>query len=967
MNDSIDDELRELRLDQQRLSGELASLGRRISVLEAGRPAEIRAPAPAAPPPLPSASFRRAAAPAPAAAEISATATAPVLAAAVVEMPPLPATPATEPAGSVVAVSSDLVATPTPGLPLEIPPGPPAAPSESFEMRLGGYWFVRIGVGALALALIYFAIYLYQTVTPRLGPGGKVALLYLASGTLLGLAWKLRRGANLTERLRNFAAVVESGGLGAVYFTTLAAHQFEPLRVIGSPALTLALLIGWGGLCLWLADRRESPTLATGAVLFAGAATALMPGSGIALGSSVIFSALAMLQWWRRGWIAPSFAAVLGAYGSYVFWRYGVERNVLPESGGFAPETLLLSAYWVVFAAGAFAPMIQRAGLRACFITLNNALAYALIARLVTDSHPDWLWRFTGLAGTLLLGLAYLAHSRLEGSATTAYRLQGLGFVTLAIVLYFSGWQLGLSLILWAMALNAAASWRSSRVLLVCALVIGVLGSIAIAEPQRAEFRGPLVAAVFATGVLFAGAWTCLRRPAAGAERAHDAWFRFGAEAWCVLAVVLGWHLVSVHVPTSPQPGAFAAFGAGLLVVVRFVPTRVLGPLAVLSHGGALLAWFIQDGALHLATSSVPPSAEWMPAVFCAFGALQYLTWRAAALGESTPSAATLLHGAAAGALALAVGAWPKHFVAWETWQFLAPLLAAALLTLGVRLRDRDLGAASQGLLIAGLAVAAYKLASGVGLALWPSLALALSPAVMAGFARTLTQRWDESAAAEWRALFQLHELGSIALAFAWAGLVVPPEWRGAAFSGVAVAGAGLSRWRKRGDLAGAALLASALAIGLVLFDLASANASSWLNGLALLAAAAATEILRTGESLSSGVQSLVAGTRGALAFAGLLWLTARMRVYTTGALFTAVAWSGYSLVLIGLGLWRRDRVVRLSGLAVLALTLLRVLVYEAWGRGPLYRMLSFLALGAVMTGLGYVYNRYQSKLREWL
>jgi uncharacterized membrane protein len=85
----------------------------------------------------------------------------------------------------------------------EVPPVPPSlphrepvapAPKHSFEMRLGTFWLVRIGIVMLLTGLIFFGNYAYQNYISNFGPAGKVSLLYLASGLLLGAgAWWQRK------------------------------------------------------------------------------------------------------------------------------------------------------------------------------------------------------------------------------------------------------------------------------------------------------------------------------------------------------------------------------------------------------------------------------------------------------------------------------------------------------------------------------------------------------------------------------------------------------------------------------------------------------------------------------------------------------------------------------------------------------------------------------------------------------
>src|SRR5438132_1649423 len=132
-----------------------------------------------------------------------------------------------------------------------------ASRERSFEMRLGTHWVPRIGIVMVLTGLVFFGNYAHQHFIVRLGPAGKVLLLYLASGSLLVAgAWWQRKAAK--ESLRNYAQVLFAGGLAAVYFTTYAAYHIETLRVIQSPLLDGALLLVCAATMAWTADRKKS-------------------------------------------------------------------------------------------------------------------------------------------------------------------------------------------------------------------------------------------------------------------------------------------------------------------------------------------------------------------------------------------------------------------------------------------------------------------------------------------------------------------------------------------------------------------------------------------------------------------------------------------------------------------------------------------------------------------------------------
>ena len=79
------------------------------------------------------------------------------------------------------------------------------------------------------------------------------------------------------------------------------------------------------------------------------------------------------------------------------------------------------------------------------------------------------------------------------------------------------------------------------------------------------------------------------------------------------------------------------------------------------------------------------------------------------------------------------------------------------------------------------------------------------------------------------------------------------------------------------------------------------------------------------------------------------------------------VAWSLLALALFFAGLALRERAYRLAGLVVLAFAIGRVFPSYVWRFETIGRILSFLVLGAVLLLLGYLYNRFGAKLREWL
>ena len=154
--------------------------------------------------------------------------------------------------------------------------------------------------------------------------------------------------------------------------------------------------------------------------------------------------------------------------------------------------------------------------------------------------------------------------------------------------------------------------------------------------------------------------------------------------------------------------------------------------------------------------------------------------------------------------------------------------------------------------------------------------------------------------------------------------------------------------------------------IGLALFWSHFGDAVAWVDLLAILAIPAS---LRLGQR-RAGDPALPGWSRIALTAAALasvwLWVTRFTTAHGQGSALT-VAWALLALVVFSAGLALRERVYRVGGFAILALAVGRIFIIDVWQLETLYRILSFLVLGAVLLLLGYFYNRFADSIRRWL
>jgi uncharacterized membrane protein len=75
-----------------------------------------------------------------------------------------------------------------------------------------------------------------------------------------------------------------------------------------------------------------------------------------------------------------------------------------------------------------------------------------------------------------------------------------------------------------------------------------------------------------------------------------------------------------------------------------------------------------------------------------------------------------------------------------------------------------------------------------------------------------------------------------------------------------------------------------------------------------------------------------------------------------------SIAWGLYSLMLLGLGIWRGTKGLRLAALAFLMLTVGKAFLYDLSALKGIYRVLSFFGLGTALIVVSLLYQRFAGK-----
>ncbi len=73
--------------------------------------------------------------------------------------------------------------------------------------------------------------------------------------------------------------------------------------------------------------------------------------------------------------------------------------------------------------------------------------------------------------------------------------------------------------------------------------------------------------------------------------------------------------------------------------------------------------------------------------------------------------------------------------------------------------------------------------------------------------------------------------------------------------------------------------------------------------------------------------------------------------------------WMGYGAMLMAIGFWRKSAFVRWQALILIALTTVKVFAYDTSELERIYRILSFIVLGALLLAISFAYQQNWLKL----
>ncbi len=826
--------------------------------------------------------------------------------------PTAPAAPVEPPPSEVPASTTAPEAVATPAMPPRIAPqAPPSAPprparasSSSFEERFGTRWVVWIGGVALALGGIFLVRYSIQQ--GWIGPGVRIALGALLAALLIAAGeWLRRRESGASPAVGGIPAahipsILTAAGTTVAYATVFAAYA---LYDFVGPGAAFVLL---------------------GIVALATLAAALLHGPALAALGLVGAEVVPMLvqsptpNYWALYIYLAVVTAAAFALASTRLWRWLAITAVAfglvwAMAGATGPADVLLPSLFHVTAGFALASLLVVAGLyfgpaaapgRIDGLSSASLAAYLLAAAIIVvlQSHPSAALIVFAALTAAAVAIAWRSEAAV-GALPAAAFLAALVIISWAVPYEFA--HLVAPPLDTRLAPEPSATDIGRHVALGAffALMFGAAGYLAQGRYERAA--PPIIWAATAVGAPLA-ILIALYYRIYGLERSLPfAGLALLLAAWCAVAT----EQLTRRPPRAGLPSAAALHAAGSAAALALTLSFALEK-GWLTVGLALMA----PGVAWVAEKRPLPMLRWIAAAVAVL-VLARIAWEPRIVGAD-------------------VGSTP--FFNWLLYGYGVPALA--FWTAGYLLRRRRDDVPSR---IMDAAAILFTVLFGF---------LEVRHAMNGG---------DIYASPGGLAETALHVAVGLAIAI------------------------GLERLRVRtrnvvhnvAALVIAALTLFGIVFGLFGFDLPLVTGKPvggvFLNllllGYALPAVLAVTLALMAKSTRPMPYRAAAAGVAVLL---GLAYLTLQvMRLYhgpvlTDGPVgdaeqytFSAV-WLAYGVVLLGVGFLINSKPARLAAAAVILLTIAKVFVIDLAGLAGIWRALSFIGLGLVLVGIGYVYQR---------
>ncbi len=806
---------------------------------------------------------------------------------------------------------------------------------KDIEALIGGNWFNRIGIFAIILAVGFFLKYAFEN--QWIGPAGRVMI-----GIAIGIGFLLAGERMRSRGYRYYAHGLSGGGIAILYLSIFAA--FSRYHLIDQlPAFFLMSLVT--AAAVLLAARYDALAIAI-LGLIGGFLTPIMLSTGKD-NQAGLFSYITLLDLgvlaiaYFKQWRILNYLAFLATVLISAAW--------LDE--WYAPEKLwktvfFLTILFIIFALLAVLhnvlkrKLVERQDI--VLIFANAGLYFGTCYELLEPKHHPYLGMFAVLLSAFYLGLGYLTYRRDREDRYLVLTFLGLAslFLTLAIPIQMNqhwvtmAWAIEGVVLTW-IGLRAESRYTRFAALVVFGVAFLHWIDIDLAEfafrPQSEFipfFNRRAASAVMLIASLAGAAWLYQRR----GEKVESKERRLIAGGCALAANVMVLIWLSLDARDYFEKAKFP-----LRERVDEDPSLWvdISKLDNLKHFILTTLWSLYGGAL----LTIGLVRKLRALRYFALALLGLAAYKAVIIDSTYFDTAwhRVVINPTFGAFVVLIAV-----IGYGYWRYSA--------TEGIESRERE---ATRALLLAAgnmLAIFALSLeANGYFSARMITADESRAASLAGGKQFTLTALWTIYAVAtialalknriRWLRLAAFGLLALATLKLLFVDLFVAVEGRPPLFNQtfasflVVIAGLAYCGWLYSRTEA----VEESLRSRVVPMILVAANL------LALLALSVesdnyfATQLLRAGATAENW-RDLQLGRQLSL----------------------SIIWTVYGGAMLAVGIWRGNRLLRIMALGLLGLTIVKVFLFDLSALDKIYRVISFVVLGAILLAVSFLYQRLQ-------
>jgi uncharacterized membrane protein len=102
--------------------------------------------------------------------------------------------------------------------------------------------------------------------------------------------------------------------------------------------------------------------------------------------------------------------------------------------------------------------------------------------------------------------------------------------------------------------------------------------------------------------------------------------------------------------------------------------------------------------------------------------------------------------------------------------------------------------------------------------------------------------------------------------------------------------------------------------------------------------------------------------------FASIIWIAGiemitwmdYLKYSASNKLALSILWGVFSLFMIGFGIWKKKKHLRIGAIALFAVTLIKLFFYDISHLGTISKTIVFVSLGVLLLIISFLYNKYK-------